>query len=48
MCTTITASRVLFWLAVAVVVAVMLFLVTIAVLAIFSGQTHHSGYMPAH
>jgi len=46
--TTITASRVLFWLAVALVAAVVLFFVVVAVLAIFSGQVHHSGYTPAH
>jgi hypothetical protein len=47
MSTTITASRVLFWLAVAVAAAVALFLVVVAVLAIFSGQVHQSGYTPA-
>jgi hypothetical protein len=45
---TTTASRVLFWLAVGVAAAVVLFLVTVAVLAIFAGQVHHSGYTPAH
>jgi hypothetical protein len=34
--------------AVTVAAAVVLLLVVVAVLAIFSGQVHHSGYSPAH